>query len=1693
MFCVFKYLSDLDFHIFNMSDCKVQIVLFNFMCRGYFDIVLHFLTFIYCNFYFKSYLSCLFMLNFITSSLFLVFLFTNSLSKFKILLSGYSKSSVRFKIMSFIIIMVFLINGAVPKVGQKDGIEVLRHNSQELIHKENIGHRELAASATSTPATITTSDTITVTATDTDGAGQLYEISFNNECTVSAPGLTCTAVGGQEQVLDSSSTSSMTDNGDGTYTSTISVTRPGKITINVFKYTQGGVLVEYYSGTTYSGGVQHAEIRGDLNIDYGSGNLFGSTSDSVSAKMYFKLKGPSTESITLQLEADDTADLSLGGSSIVSASIGTNTNTFSSTLNTMYDGQINFVENTATAKVVLSWSYTSVAMTTVPGTNLYYKAYVSSPMQLTINCPDGYSKTTSAGRPVCETVCGDSKRAGSEECDDGNIVATVDGCTSLCAIDSGWECHGGTPTAQDTCTQCAAGYAPNAAKDACVTTCGDGKRAGSEECDDANTSGTTDGCSASCTIDSGWECHNGNPTTQDTCTQCAAGFSPNAAKNACVTTCGDSKKAGLEECDDGNTSGTTDGCSATCTIDSGWECHDGTPTAQDTCTQCAAGYSPNAAKNACVTVCGDGKRAGTEECDDGNTLATVDGCSSTCAIDSGWECHNGNPTTQDTCTQCPAGFYPNSAKNACETHCGDGKRAGSETCDDNNVRNGDGCTGTCTIESNWICNGGTTSSSDSCTFCEPGYTANNVPATQVCVSTCGDKMQVGSEKCDDGNTNGSDGCAADCSAVESGWVCANSTFSSGDVCTQCTSGFYQNDATYPTACVPQCGDSKRAGSEKCDNGDISGATGCSSDCLSITAGWVCTGGTTTTADTCTQCTAGFYQNDASNPTTCVPQCGDGLEAGTEKCDDGNTVAGDGCAADCTTVEAGWVCSGGSTTSEDECYKCADGYTQNNAANPTTCVTTCGDGFEAGTEKCDDGNISGSDGCAADCSTVEAGWVCIGGSPTSSDTCTQCTAGFYQNDATNPETCVTTCGDGLEAGAEKCDDGNTIANDGCAADCTSVDAGWVCSGGSTTSQDTCTKCQDGFYQNNPTNPEVCVTLCGDGFEAGTEKCDDGNTISGDGCAADCTTVESGWVCKYGTPTTADVCEQCTAGYVQNDSSNPEYCVPSCGDGLRVGNELCDDANTSSNDGCSSDCSKIESGYICIGGSTGSKDTCNKCPLSYSPNEEQRKCEINPIPTRAKQISYFYAIVSGVGLLLNIFMILKYNHSYISIFRTIFHIQMLYLLPLLGDKMGNDGVGFLRNFKFILATFKELPNDWVFFGCRSMFSFLDYSQENSYLPLIGIKSGSAIVNCYNLVWVSSVLSLLTGVSFLFFWKPKYPDFAKKMLKVLFRLAIRIIMLAYIFIAICAFSEIRDYKRVSKGFLSYLISIAFSGVLIFTVALCAYFCLRKIPAEEQVDTSFTIEYFVGVRKDKLARSYIILWFIRRTAFVGVIFMLDYLNNALILTILVLIQLLYILAILQTQAFTTKKDNILEVFNEICYLLLIPASLYYGPSLKMVDHSMIYLFINIAQTIIEFIVCLSEITIRLKKKMKVIKPDETIEVKRKTLAAQSMTSDRIIHSKNIYDRDNENVGINNYATQENPPSENSQNMSSANSQNSQNVFTNNSTKQLHTIREIEEIPDKSEIQIPDVSDPKIYEEFKKNWGFGQYKSQKDKFSNFS
>lgn len=73
-----------------------------------------------------------------------------------------------------------------------------------------------------------------------------------------------------------------------------------------------------------------------------------------------------------------------------------------------------------------------------------------------------------------------------------------------------------------------------------------------------------------------------------------------------------------------------------------------------------------------------------------------------------------------------------------------------------------------------------------------------------------------------------------------------------------------------------------------------------------------------------------------------------------------------------------------------------------------------------------------------------------------------------------------CGDGVIAGAEGCDDDETVAGDGCSPTC-GIEPGWVCQGA----------------------PSSCASVCGDGMITGSEACDDGNLVSFDGCSATCT--------------------------------------------------------------------------------------------------------------------------------------------------------------------------------------------------------------------------------------------------------------------------------------------------------------------------------------------------------------------------------------------------------------------------------------------------------------------------------------------------------------------------------------------------------------------------------------------------------------
>ncbi len=195
-----------------------------------------------------------------------------------------------------------------------------------------------------------------------------------------------------------------------------------------------------------------------------------------------------------------------------------------------------------------------------------------------------------------------------------------------------------------------------------------------------------------------------------------------------------------------------------------------------------------------------------------------------------------------------------------------------------------------------------------------------------------------------------------------------------------------------------------------------------------------------------------------------------------------------------------------------------------------CVSSlCGDGFaDLANESCDDGDLSSGDGCEEDCT-----FTCV-------------------DDAE--------CNDGNACdGAEQCD----------------ADA-HVCVGGSV--PDDGEQCSTPAVEDGECRDELCVPKgCGDSEVVGDEECDDGNSVSGDGCEPTCaftceideecfdgnvcTGVESCdlamHVCRAGTPLECDPENECTVGTCHPEVGCQTQLIDADGDGHAPNTLACGD--------------------------------------------------------------------------------------------------------------------------------------------------------------------------------------------------------------------------------------------------------------------------------------------------------------------------------------------------------------------------------------------------------------------------------------------------------------------------------------------------------------------------------------------------------
>ena len=367
------------------------------------------------------------------------------------------------------------------------------------------------------------------------------------------------------------------------------------------------------------------------------------------------------------------------------------------------------------------------------------------------------------------------------------------------------------------------------------------------------------------------------------------------------------------------------------------------------------------------------------------------------------------------------------------------------------------------------------------------------------------------------------------------------------------------------------------------------------------------------------------------------KCGNGvmdMEIG-EQCDDGNTVGGDGCSADCKWVER---CGNGHT---DQPFRDSNG-------NP--------DLNDPRNEICDDGNNIDGDGCASDCRSTEncgngkidPGEECDDGktpegvSNNANDrdcradcTINRCGDGFANTHGSHREACdgapqapvhdrttrptetaicnadctAPRCGDGIvnqlfspsAEGHEQCDPPSVAS--GCSANCrfehcgnSVVDPGEQCDDGNNARGDGCFDCR--------------FETCGNGRVDPGEQCDDGNNASGDGCSGSTSPLGACVIEFCGDSVVNDATththEQCDTAGINSATCNFNCTMPVCGDGIvnslfspsAEGVEQCDPPSVAT--GCSARCrfehcgnGVVDPGEQCDDGNTTKGDGCFDC--------------------------------------------------------------------------------------------------------------------------------------------------------------------------------------------------------------------------------------------------------------------------------------------------------------------------------------------------------------------------------------------------------------------------------------------------------------------------------------------------------------------
>jgi hypothetical protein len=472
------------------------------------------------------------------------------------------------------------------------------------------------------------------------------------------------------------------------------------------------------------------------------------------------------------------------------------------------------------------------------------------------------------------------------------------------------------------------------------------------------------------------------------------------------------------------------------------------------------------------------------------------------------------------------------------------------------------------------------------------------------------------------------------------------------------------------------------------------------------------------------------------------------------------------------------------------------------------------------------------------------------------------------------------------------------------------------------------CPTGYSGTNLAYPYICKEICGDGIRVGSEIWDDSNTLDGDDWIGAWTSAESRYICVGGNSTSADTCTEWADGYYPNTNSPPDVWNTKWGDGKKVlGVESWEDGNMIDGDGWSSICLQ-EIDWTWFGGNINRTDSWFKWKAGYTATQNYELWFETPLSENTQIMRAFAAffVITGISMSSTIALVSS-SSSTSSSFGLINQLQMIMLLPILDSYIPDKILDFIKSMRDSLFNIEFLSTDGLTFLDPFNEKF-DFFQYNLYLYLLGLESGSAIVNVINSLIMSFFIIVGHSILFAIYLVMaknsvllKINSYLRKFLSVMtFGFYVTLINEVYLLLVIAVIYEISNNdSKSTKEYNSLIMTRIMLGLICWYLVFVLWQWIKSFSPTRFRRMKYFKALFQGLKDNKWARAFPLLSLLKKMLFWIVLFRFTGWDFDDKIGTFLAVELTYLVLIGILRPYVLKVDMFIEFMNEVFYVYFI------------------------------------------------------------------------------------------------------------------------------------------------------------------------------